>query len=210
MKIRPIYFIALALAIAFGIAVVDGLRIRDKYSISIGNYQAELVSSKKDGAALTLQIAKANEIVGQQNTIIAERDKAIGHLTNTIGQRDAELTELVQKMHGLEAKGDLPAQVANLKEQIAVWSSKFSVAQAVIAEKDKVIAAWAAKFDAQVTISESWKAKYDAECRLLQLATQGWKASERKLRWTRVMGNVKSGLVLAAAGYIIFNAIKGK
>jgi hypothetical protein len=100
--------------------------------------------------------------------------------------------------------------VANLKAQIAAWSSKFTLAQAVIAEKDKIISAWAAKFNAQVVISESWKAKYDAECRLLRLAEQGWKASESKLRWTRVMGNIKSGAVIAAAGYIIFNAIQGK
>ena len=84
MKTKPIYWVALALAIAFGIAVCDGLRIRDKYSISIGNYQAALDQSKKDGAVLTLQIAKANEIVGQQNTIIAERDKAIGQMTNSL------------------------------------------------------------------------------------------------------------------------------
>jgi len=210
MKIKPIHWITLALALAFGIAVCDGLCLHNKASVAAGKYEEALTQERVNGKALTLQIAKANEIVGQQNTIIAERDKAIGQMTNAIGQRDADLTELVQKMHGLEANGDLSAQVANLKEQVAVWSSKFTLAQAVIAEKDKVIAAWAAKFDAQVTISEAWKAKYDAGCRLLQLATQGWKASERKLRWTRVMGNVKSGLVLAAAGYIIFNAIKGK
>ena len=132
-----------------------------------------------------------------------------GHLTNTIGQKDGDLTQLVQKMHRLEANGDLPAQVANLKEQIAVWSSKFTLAQAVIAEKDKIISAWAAKYDAQVTISESWKAKYDAECRLLQLATQGWKSAEGKLRWTRVMSNIKSGLIVGALGYIGYSALKG-
>jgi len=209
MKIRPIYFITLALALAFGIAVCDGLRIRDKYSISVGNYQAALDQSKKDGKALALQIGEMQKIVGQRDKEIAEKNKAIGYMTNAIGQAASDLTQLVQKMHRLEANGDLPAQVANLKKQIAVWSSKFTLAQAVIAEKDKVISAWAAKFAAQVTVSESWKAKYDAECRLLQLATQGWKASERKLRWTRVMGNVKSGLVLAALGYIGFKAIKG-
>ena len=206
MKIRPIYFIALALAIAFGIAVVDGLRIRDKYSISIGNYQAELVSSKKDGAALTLQIAKANEIVGQQNTIIAERDKAIGHLTNTIGHRDADLVTLGGRL--AQAKTDTD-RVPILTAMVENWRAQYNTATLIIAEKDKVIAAWAAKFDAQVTISESWKAKYDAECRIRHLAEQGWKASENKLRWTRVMSNIKSGLIVGALGYIGYSAIKG-
>ena len=210
MKVKPIYLVTLALALAFGIAVRDGLRIRDKASVVAGQYEEALTQERVNGKALTLQIAKANEVVAQKNTIIAEKNAAIGHLTNAIGRKDSDLTQLVQKMHRLEVNGDLPAQVANLKAQIAAWSSKFTLAQAVIAEKDKVISAWAAKFNAQVVISESWKAKYDAECRIRHLAEQGWKASESKLRWTRVMGNIKSGAVIAAAGYIIFNAIQGK
>jgi chromosome segregation ATPase len=210
MKIKPIYWIALALAIAFGIAVCDGLRIRDKYSISIGNYQAALDQSKKDGTVLTLQIDRMTAIVGQKDKEIAEKNETIGHMTNTIGQQDADLETLGQKLHQLETSGDLSAQVANLKEQIKIWSEKFSLSEAIIAEKDKVIEAWAAKYTVQVTISESFKQKYENELRLRSLAEKGWKASENRLRWTRVMGNIKSGLILAAAGYIGLNMIKGK
>jgi hypothetical protein len=204
MKIKPIYVIAVTLAIAFGFAVCDGLRIRDKYSISIGNYQAALDQSKRDGAALTLQIAKANEIVGQQNAIIIERDKAIGHLTNTIGQKDGEL----DKIRGTWSK--LSAEcVQNLKELDATWAQKFSLAQNIIEKKDAIISAWAAKYAARVAISDAWKSKYEGELHLRTLAEKGWKSAEGKLRWTRVMGNIKSGLVLAAAGYIGFKYIKG-
>jgi chromosome segregation ATPase len=209
MMIRRIYLITLALALALGIAVCDGLRIRDKASVVAGQYEEALTQARVNDAALTLQIAKMTEIVGQANKEIAEKNAAIGHMTTAIGQKDSDLTQLVQKLHELEVNGDLPAQVANLKAQIAAWSSKFTLAQAVIAEKDKVISAWAAKYDAQVVISESWKAKYDAECRIRHLAEQGWKASERKLRWTRVMSNIKSGAILAAAGYLGLKAIKG-
>jgi hypothetical protein len=206
MKIKPVYFIALGLALALTVAVCDGIRIRDKYSISIGNYQAALDHSKQDEAALTLQIAKANEIVGQQNAIIIERDKTIGHLTNTIGQQDADLVTLGGRL--AQAKTDTD-RVPILTAMVENWRAKYSTATLIIGEKDKVIEAWAAKYAAQVTISESWKAKYDAECRIRHLAEQGWKASESKLRWTRIVGNVKSGAIVAAAGYIIFNVIKG-
>ena len=209
MMIRRIYLITLALALALGIAVRDGLRIRDKASVVAGQYEEALTQARVNDAALTLQIAKMTEIVGQRDKEIAEKIETIGHMTTAIGQKDSDLTQLVQKLHELETAGDLPAQVANLKAQIAAWSSKFTLAQAVIAEKDKVISAWAAKFNAQVTISEAWKAKYDAECRIRHLAEQGWKASESKLRWTRVMSNIKSGAILAAAGYLGLKAIKG-
>jgi len=210
MKIKPIYYVALALALALGIAVCDGLRIRDKASVVAGQYEEALTQARISGKALTTHIANMTELVGQRDKEIAEKVEIIGHMTTAIGQKDSDLTQLVQKLHELEMAGDLPAQVANLRAQIAAWSSKFTLAQAVIAEKDKVISAWAAKFNAQVVISESWKAKYDAECRIRHLAEQGWKASESKLRWTRVMGNIKSGVVLAALGYIGFRAIKGK
>jgi len=207
MKIKPIYWIILILVLALGISIVDGLRIRDKYSISIGNYQAALVSSKKDGAALTLQIAKANEIVGQQNTIIAERDRAIGHLTNTIGQKDAELVTLDGRL--VQAKTDTE-KVPILTAMVENWRAQYNTATLIIAEKDKAISAWAVKYAAQVVISESWKQRYNSELHLRTLAEKGWKASENKLRWTRVMSNIKSGLIVGALGYIGYSALKGK
>jgi len=210
MKIRPVYWIALGLALALTVAVIDGLRLHDKYSIAIGKYEEVLTQERVNGKALTTQIAQMTAIVGQKDKEIAERDKAIGQMTNAIGQKDANLEALGQKLKQLEISGDLPAQVANLKEQVKAWSDKFSLAQAVIAEKDAIIADWAAKYDAQVTISESWKQKYEGETRLRTLAEKGWKASERKLRWTRVMSNIKSGLIVGAIGYLGYSAIKGK
>jgi len=131
-------------------------------------------------------------------------------MTNAIGRKDANLEALGQKLKQLEISGDLPAQVANLKEQVKAWSDKFSLAQSVIAEKDAIIADWTVKYSAQVTISESWKQKYEGESRLRTLAEKGWKASERRLRWTRVMSNIKSGLIVGAIGYLGYSAIKGK
>jgi chromosome segregation ATPase len=210
MRIKPVYWIALGLALALTVAVCDGLRLRDKYSIAIGKYEEALTQERVNGKALTTQIAQMTAIVGQKDKEIAEATKQIGHLTDAVGRKDSDLTELVQKLHKLEVSGDLPAQVANLKEQVQAWSEKFSLAQTVIAEKDAIIADWTIKYDAQVTISESWKQKYEGETRLRTLAEKGWKASERKLRWTRIVGNVKTGLVLAAAGYVGYSALKGK
>jgi len=210
MRMKPVYWIALGLVLALTVAVCDGARLRDKYSIAIGNYQVALDQSKKDGKALTLQIGELQQTVGQKDKEIAEKIETIGHMTNAIGRKDSDLTELVQKLHQLEVSGDLPAQVANLKEQVKVWSEKFSLAQSVIAEKDAIIADWAAKYSAQVTISESWKQKYEGELHLRTLAEKGWKASGRKLWWTRVMSHIKSGLIVGALGYLGYSAIKGK
>jgi hypothetical protein len=207
MKIKPIYWVALGLALALTVAVCDGLRLRDKYSVSIGNYQAALDTSKKDGAALTLQIAEMTAIVGQANKEIAEKNEAIGHMTNTIGQQDAALVTSEGRL--AQAKTDTD-RVPILTAMVENWRAKYNTATLIIAEKDAIIADWAAKYVAQVTISESWKQKYNSELHLRTLAEKGWKASENKLRWTRVLSNVKTGLICGALGYIGYSILKGK
>ena len=207
MKIKPIYWIALGLALALTVAVIDGLRLHDKYSIAIGNYQAALDQSKKDGKALTLQIGELQQTVGQRDKEIAELTESIVVINTTIEVKNTTLVKL--RVALAEAKTDAE-RVAILTAEVKVWSEKFSLAQSVIVEKDAIIAAWAAKYGAAVTISESWKQKYEGELHLRTLAEKGWKASERRLRWTRVMSNIKSGLIVGALGYLGYSAIKGK
>ena len=207
MHAKPIYWVALGLALALTVAVCDGLRLRDKASVAAGKYEEALTQERVNGKALTLQIGEMNTIVGQQNTIIAERDRVIGHLTSTIGQRDAELVTLDGRL--AQAKTDTD-RVPILTAMVENWRTQYNTATLIIAEKDKIIEAWAAKYSAQVTISESWKQKYGGELHLRTLAEKGWKASENKLRWARVMSNIKSGLIVATLGYVGYSAIKGK
>jgi len=209
MRLKPVYWIALGLALALTVAVCDGLRLHDKYSIAIGKYEEALTQERVNGKALTTQIAQMTAIVGQKDQEIAEKVETIGHMTNAIGRKDSDLTQLVQKLHQLEVSGDLPAQVANLKEQVKAWSEKFSLAQTVIAEKDAIIADWSAKYSAQVTIGDMWKQKYEGETRLRTLAEKGWKASERKLRWARIGSNIEKLVILGLGAKVAVDALKG-
>ena len=206
MKKNLPYIIGFPLVCGVIFLMFRSCNLYDKNSVLHGQLGEAKHIAEADAKLKDALIAKQNVIISQQNTIIAERDKAIGHLTNTIGHRDADLVTLGGRL--AQAKTDTD-RVPILTAMVENWRAQYNTATLIIAEKDKVIAAWAAKFDAQVTISEAWKAKYDAGCRLLQLATQGWKASENKLRWTRVMSNIKSGLIVGALGYIGYSAIKG-
>jgi len=205
MKSRIIYWIALGLALAFGVAVCDGLRIRDKASVAAGQYQEALAVAKANEAVLTLQIAKMNEIVGQQNAIIAEKNEAIGHMTNAIGQKDKELDKIRDTWSTLSAECQ-----TKLHELDATWAQKFSLSEAIIAEKDKIIAAWAVKYSAQVTISVSFKQKYENELHLRTLAENGWNTTNKKLKKQAIASNVKTGIIIAAAGYVGLSMLKGK
>jgi len=204
MKIKPVYWIALALALALAVAVCDGLRIRDKASVVAGRYQEAAAIAKADAKLKDALIAKQNEIVGQQNAIIAEKTETISHITNAIVRKDEEL----DKIRGTWSKLSAECQ-AKLHELDITWAQKLSLSEAIVAEKDKVISAWTAKFDAQVVISDAWKQKYESELHLRTISEQGWKLANRKLKTRGIVGNIKTGAIIAAAGYIIFNAIKG-
>jgi hypothetical protein len=207
MKVRPVHWIIVGLALALTVAVCDGLKLRDKYSVSVGKYQATLDQSKKDGAALTLQIGETQAIVGQKDKAIAELKESIVVKNTTIEVKNTTLTKLQSQL--AQAKTDTE-KVPILTAMVENWRAQYNTATLIITDKDAIIAAWAAKFNAQVVISDAWKQKYESELHLRTLAEKGWKVAERKLRWTRVMGNIKTGLVLGALGYIGYSAIKGK
>jgi hypothetical protein len=150
-------------------------------------------------ATITLQTAKITALLGNA-----------GKPSDTEIAQDKIIAGQEREIARLKAQGDYKAALEQSQAENRAWAEKFTLAEERHAQEVfNLNAAWAVKYGAQVVISESWKAKYDAECRLLQLATQGWKASENKLRWTRVMSNIKSGLIVGALGYIGYSAIKG-
>lgn len=208
MKIKPTAWIALFLALALTVAVCDGLRIRDKASVIAGQYEEALNVAKANSDVLNLQIAEMNKIVGQKDKEIVRLNESISIIYTDIGNRDMDIADLLVKLREAEANNDLPAQVANLKEQVRIWSEKFTLAESVIAEKDNIIASWAAKYDAQVTISETWKAQYESEVHLRTLAEEGWNVTARKLRKASIGNNLKTIVIYAGAVIVGLEVIK--
>ena len=207
---KPIYYIAAGLALALTISICDGRRIYDKASVAAGKYQEAIAQAKMLNAEKDKTISDANAIIALKDRLISDSVGEITVINTAIGAKDAKIAGLQAKLRNLEAADDLSGQVANLKAQVEAWSEKFTLAESVIIEKDKTIAAWVAKFNAQVQISDSWKAKYDAECRISTLAKEGRDAANRKLKARSVMGNIKSGLIIATVIKFGYSALKGK
>ena len=208
MKIRPVYWIALGLALALTVAVCDGLRTHNAYSVAM---KIEKDSNKKLVAEKDRVIIAAQTTITLQTAKIAELLGNAGKPSETEIAQNKIIAEQKRRLAEFEVQGNLPAALEAAKSEIQAWSDKFTLAEGRHeAELFDLNAAWVAKYDAQVTISESWKQKYEGETRLRTLAEKGWKASERRLRWTRVMSNIKSGLIVGAIGYLGYSAIKGK
>jgi hypothetical protein len=205
MKIKLIYFVVLGLALALTISVCDGLRYKEKTSVLIGNLEQVLIQER-------LNAAEQDKIIAAKNIVIAEQDKklitsaqVIGHMTKAIGQKDAELDKIRGTWSILSAECQF-----KLHELDDTWGGKYRLLEGVVVEKDKQITAWAGKYDAQVVISDAWKAKFEGAQRLLTISASVNKSLIRKVKTQAIIGNIKTGAVVAAAGYIIFNAIKGK
>lgn len=208
MKIKRDYWIALALALALTVAVCDGRRTSNAYSVAM---KIEKDSNKKLVAEKDKIIVDAQKQIILQTVKIAELLGNAGKPSPSEVAKDKTIAEQQRKIAAFEEQGDLVGALAASKAESRAWAEKFLLAE----ERHKTAlfdlnTAWAVKYEVQITISESWKQKYNSELHLRTLAEKGWKAAERKLRWTRVMGNIKSGLIVGALGYIGYSTIKGK
>ena len=187
--------------------VCRNVALTDRYSKLQGTYEAYLRIAKVDAEILNKTITEKEAAIRAMDKKLATSAQVIGHLTNGIGLKNQELDVLDKNL--AVAKTDAE-RVPILRAEVATWAEKFSLAEQTIAEKDKQIAAWVAKFDAQVTISESWKQKYENEARLHEISRDEISALKTRLISTRLVGTLKSGLIIVAAGYIGYSALKGK
>jgi len=210
MKIKPVYWIAPGLVLALTVAVCDGLRLRDKYSVVLGRYEETVKAAKVLNATLEAAIASQDKIIVEQTKKIIAILTNTGQLTETEIAQDKIIAEQKKEIARFKAKGDYKAALEQSQAENRAWAEKFTLAEGRHeTELFDLNAAWAAKYDAQVTISESWKQKYEGESRLRTLAEKGWKASERRLRWARIGSNIEKLVILGLGAKVAVDALKG-
>jgi hypothetical protein len=211
MKIKPLHWVILGLALALTVSVCDGLRYKDKTSVLIGR-------AEEANAALQVLVAEKGKVIVAQDKIIAAKTKEIADIIAQSGQpspseveKDKTIAALKKKNAELAAAGDYKAAYEGAQAEIRAWSDKFTLAEARHAgDIFSLNASWQGKYAAQVVISESWKAQCEGANRLLSISQALNKSLAIKVKKQAIIGNLKTGAVVAAAGWIIFSAIKGK
>jgi hypothetical protein len=204
---RALPWIAIGLALMLGIAVCDGLRTRDGYSVIIGQKDEAIKAKDAVIAEKDKQIIAANGTIAAQTGKIAALLSAAGQPTEAEQAKDAKIAALDKQL--ASAKTDAE-RVPVLEGLVVQWRDKFTISEQ--RRKDELTALnreWQIKFDAQVQISESWKAKYEAEHRVLGLSEKALAAAKRKVKQSHIFSNVKTGALVGAAVYIIADALKG-
>jgi len=204
---RALPWIALALALMLGIAVCDGLRTRDKYSVLIGQKDEALRARDAVIAEKDRQITAANGTIAVQTGKINALLSASSLPTEAEKAKDAKIAALGKQL--ASAKTDAE-KVPVLEGLVAEWQGKFTLSEQ--RRKDELAALnqeWQIKFDAAIQISDAWKTKYEAERRVLGLSEKALASANRKVKQLQIFSNVKTGALVGAAVYIIADALKG-
>ena len=153
--------------------------------------------------------------IAAKNAAISEKQGRIDILLGHAGAADtvavtlkAENKRLRENAQAaIDANPALQALVANFDLQIKTSDETIMNLRAVIILKDGIIADWSAKFDAQVTISETWKAAYEREHRLRLTAEELNITLEHQRDASRLYGKFTTAGLAAAGAYLVINAI---
>jgi hypothetical protein len=203
---RALPWIALALALMLGIAVCDGLRTRDSYSVLVGSLQEAVKGRDVVIAEKDKQIAAANGTITTQTAKIAELRGNANKPTEAEKAKDAKIQTLNASLS--QAKTDAE-RVPVLEGLVVQWQGKFTLSEQ--RRQDELTAldlAWQVKYDAQIQISEAWKDKYEAQARIVSLGEKALSSANRKLKTAQIVSNVKTAAVLAAAAFFGLKGLK--
>ena len=186
------------------VAIVSFLRscgLSEKYQKQKLAYTELRAVTDADHAVQLLFIAERDKIITTQNEKI---EGFVGQVTTYQRQLSvlhSQLEELQNEEPPTTPEIESLPIVINLRGQVSRLTEMFTLANSIIAEKDKIIQAWEVKFAAQVDISNSWKKQYEDE-HTLRLACEGMnKTLESKVRTIAFRGKIWTAAALVAGGY---------
>lgn len=194
-----------ALAITLGWMFIHSRALSGSLAESIGAYNL----LKKESAVVQ---GKQQQIIEDQVARIAEKDAIIADLNHdiiddndAIVDQDRQLAALRKKLDGLT---DCPSKLANLDEQISLWSNKFTLCERASATKDSIIFNLTEKYDAQVAITDAVYAQL-ADCvKVKTSCEEALQKAVSQLKTKKFVGYVKTGVIVAAVGFIAYSLVK--
>jgi len=145
--------------------------------------------------------AEKNGAIDSSNTIIEKKQEKIEDL-------DKKIARIQKERDGLKSWEEI---AGNEKREKDAWIEKFTLAQAQIEEKDKIIFSLNEKYDARVRLDEEIIAGFEEMARKekgLRLAAEEMAADYRaRLRRKDMQAKITTGLALIGAGFIAYQQV---
>lgn len=194
-----------------GVLLVGGVKwlslrpIHDKVLLAqmkVAQVSAEHKDFVKANAA---KIAKLQKTIQEKDYLLDRKDADIERKDGAIADADVRIASLIVKYNTLT---DCPSKLANMTEQKDTWAGKFSLAEGVIQDyKDKVFL-WRGKYSAAFSLAEVYRTNWQSCEVVVKAQKEDISVLRREISKRKIVGTVKSGLILAAAGYLLYGLIK--
>ena len=163
-------------------------------------------------AQVEMERVKSLKTIESLEGDIAEKDKDIVRLGEEVRTIETNIAGKSREIEALEVaycdlKNDTE-RVDNLTSQVANWKEKYSLSEAVIASKDKIIFSLTEKFKSQLIITNEYKTLYDNECKISRVLTMRLDICTKRTKGLKFGSTIKGGLALILAGIIIYGMVK--
>ena len=178
--------------------VMDNCGNDDKYNKLKGEYATYYTISKKI-------VQQSLETIDKQSEEIVALDKKLDSLQGIIKMKDKDLAEKEDEL------GELKREFADLEECQAQYDklvAAFSLCKSISGDKDEVIFNLNEKYEAQVVISLKYKDMYESTIPLIDIHIKQVKELENINRRLKLTGKLKTGLVVAIAGVVLYSLLK--
>jgi len=198
-----VFGVVAILAVVF---LMRSCNLYDEVSVLKGKHEA-LQTAYADldlKSKATIEAHKAD--IAARDGVIDEAGRTIIDAEGKIRDKDERILNLEEAFTQLGENKD--AKIINLQAQVSIWKEKFTLAEAIIAGKDKIIFSLTAKYDAQVKISTEWEASYYRQVELHSVALERIKVMEKEWRGIKFGSGVKTYLIAAAGAAIVYSLVK--
>jgi len=196
---------AVLLTLAF-VFTIRACRLYDEVSVLKGKHEALRVAYADLDMKSRDYIAAAKSDIEARDKAIMEKEVEINRIRGKVEAQDKTIAGLEAEYVNLGENKD--AKIANLQAQVTAWREKFTLAEAVIAEKDAIIFDMTAKYDAQVKISAEWRGQYQRQAELHSVALERIAAMEKEWRGVRVGSRLKTYAIAAVTAGLVYSLVK--
>lgn len=202
------YVIGGFVVLLLGVAIIRAYDLGGEYRHLWSEYRTAQKAQEKQAASFSAEIAGLCSKIGDLTGKIDQVTATSGQPTPAEKAKDQAIAVLSKRISELEAAGDCPGALLAAKDEIQAWSEKFNLADARHRESIAALnGLWTAKYDAQVIISTRWEKLYTDEYALRLRGEDVTRTLRTELRKCRFVSTIKTGAVVAIAGYLAYKTI---
>jgi len=186
---------------------IRGCRELNSENAFLKGREAELVKivEEKDMAIARIVANYEERIAAQQGYIDSANTVIVAHEGT-----DKELAEKNAKLRRAEATiQDKDELITNLRSQIETWGERFTLAQQIIEEKDKIIFSLKEQYALQVKITLEKDGQILSRDELIGIKDMRIAGLESELKKQKYWGAVNTWLGRGAIVYVIIDLAKG-